>query len=350
MAQSVNITIPTRADEPKIVALTDWAIATGAMAGHDIYPSDNKKKRGGYYWVAEAHDRTSVETVSAGGGYDEACLAGDHSNCVLPVFNLTESPDASGIFPAHYGSGANQKTYLAIGGRLAYYPQTICAPDLSKTLEHDIIEAGHHDISITCFSAHYPDSHYDDLNDVPRPKRYPAYRYKGALYCRLDEANPQDSDSVFTDGSKCHHRTPYWFHCEPVEVEYGGAPGQIRATELLAAWWFELQQDFENLTLKRGAELNPNKFEIGRFLNKIFLPELAQSAKVMAVNVVPAPRFVGRLQALNQTLKPNMHVKIKCEGRVGIIKTVNSKDEVATVAIDGKHLKYRLEDLTLENS
>ena len=71
--------------------------------------------------------------------------------------------------------------------------------------------------------------------------------------------------------------------------------------------------------------------------------ELDSNGKVIAVNGRTS-KDAGKKRKLQVGDK----VKIKCEGRTGVIRALTK--DIATVNVDGKALKYRIEDLSLEKT
>ena len=177
----------------------------------------------------------------------------------------------------------------------------------------------------------------DDLtNWTPEDAVAPVYMFGGKAYAHVIGIG-DDPDT--------------WHLCEPIEVRGSENGNYIAARPLINAPMCEPGLEFVTYQvqsgLKDGDEMDTDGLLIGKYLNEGFLEDVKSLANIMRVkkDEFVAMRTDARIAEKLARFNIGDRVKIKCEGRAGVVVALDRNIEVATLKVDNKSLKYRFDDL-----
>ena len=324
---------------------TDYAVAVGLNTKDprnivnmdDLFADFGPGPRVGFGWLAEAEDAERVNCVGLYGQYDWRG-AGIHGVGVCPLF---KNPRECGLGLVEL----NGQSVLTVDGQIAVYPKTYAGAEKSAEINREMEQGGDR------FLRGYYTSdraRCDDLNAPMLPHRNWCRFFEGKMYCFVNCANVEDDVVMglgerFRDGTEVKQKA-YWFECEPIIAQYTRG-GDIRTLELLTSIQFEPEDKFRERKFDRSTKLDINEFQIGRYLNGEFIKELVSNTKRYHAAVENEKKTnAGR----KREFTVGRHVKIKCEGRVGVVRRLDLGAGTATLLVDKKPLTYRLDDLTPE--
>ena len=99
---------------------------------------------------------------------------------------------------------------------------------------------------------------------------------------------------------------------------------------------------------KHGADIDIYGTKLSDFLNREFCNDLRKTALEKHKRPVSIDEVKTTTANDKKVSKFSIgdRVKIKCEGKEGIVKHLAG--DIATLAVEGRQLKYRTEDLTLD--
>ena len=233
---------------------------------------------------------------------------------------------------------------LTFDGDPVVYPRTVCSSGLTRELDLKFKYGDAIGEAVATVSTDSVEITSDNENIQYRPLANPCFVHEGEIYCKLQKGaklfNSIEHEE-FTNGQKAYDACAYWFKCEPIRANFR-TPTEIQVDEVLFGAQFEPQVKYEGLNFAPRMMLDIEQFQIGKFLNYEFLTDIKKLAPVAAKYRQIAPAESAR----RKTLNIGQAVKITCEGRTGILKAIDRNQNVATIAVDGKNLKYRLEDVT----
>jgi len=288
MNNKTRVTIPNEAEtEQKPYFPTDYAVATGALCSRNVKEYGGIRGKDGFHWLRVANSDKSVRNRRVDGGvgrYDAGC----RKYAALARF---QNPEQSGLST----SVVSGKRVLTKNGKPVLYPQRKADYTISQQLTRlrntgNLSFVGHYESDAT-------DVGYDsNKNKSFRLQTNVTYDMGGQTYCHVAKVKVADVCSQFRDGTKCSEDEGYWFECGPVEVERYRKVGknewrklemdepeqmsdEYQTAELLFATKFEPQDKYEERGFRGGEELDTDEFQIGMFVNDIFLRDLERSVE-----------------------------------------------------------------------
>ena len=323
------------------VRMSDFALANGCEAARHINTG------GGASTPAQIYTRDAA----ANGVYAWDHREGQNDRApnvittgILPV--LQDAEDRGFNVECH--DGENVLTYH---NRVCFYPQTrVHISEYAPTVQFNHTATG------TNPKPYVHIFRREKEKSAFSPSRYtidtlPTYEIDGKFYTKMETANYTELDNsgiTFRDGTALIASTKknpvrHWFRHEPIRAKTL-AGGTIVLCDVLFNAIFEKEKTFKDKKKNNfNSKFDTDDFLIGKFLHEDFLTDVEKIA--VELNVVPKS-FIYTVEPVKKaaSFKFGDLVKIKCEGRVGTIKSITA--DIATLNVDGKQLKYRLGDLT----
>lgn len=353
-----KIAIPTREDIDAStlskfghIPASDFAIATGVdCISQFTDPMEcPKSRRPRAIWISAVGD-TPGKTMQIYAPGNEADFTerpcDDLSVGVVPVFTC---PNEQGIEVAKY----NGRDVLTINGKVAFYPQT----KLSQTAD-TVKLRGQRTSDLIFIQEERANGLFGGTSHQPYANH--VLSHDGELFCELRKTVNRNKSNgnynTFRDGTNCINREPAnkYMRFEPIEAET--LPnGNIICREALMAAIIDEKKDFKNYCraykLKPGDMIEVLEHPIGRYLNGVFWSSIQDATQRMAISALDVAGMKEReraqeARALKKVLCVGATVKIKYEGRYGVIKKI--AEDTAILAVDGRPLTYRIEDLMIE--
>lgn len=177
---------------------------------------------------------------------------------------------------------------VKVGDQIPTYPQTFVGSGRSTVLEDlfsqgKLTAVGGHLVDGLSTQTNTDDDWQDDL--TPEKKLCERYAYGNAEYVRVVAAQAQPSilsgqTGRFSDGTVIQPGATYWFKCQPYRAQLN-QDGSITCLTALVPGQVEVDQVFQEkvrAAARYGAkrDLDLEQFMVGKFLNKVFLPEMLQ--------------------------------------------------------------------------
>ena len=289
MNNKTRVTIPNEHEtERKPYFPTDYAVATGALCSRNVKEYGGIRGKDGFHWLRVASSGRSVRRRRDDGDVDQN-FAGSRKCAALARF---QDPEASELST----SVVSGKRVLTKNGKPVLYPQRKADDAIAQQLTQlknagDLPQVGYCESDAT-------DVDYDGNKDKSfRPQPNITYDMGGQTYCYVEKAKVADDYSQFRDGVRCNEYKGYWFVCEPVEVERYRKIGknewrklgvnepeeigdEYQTAELLFAAKFEPQEKYKARGFKGGEELDTDEFQLGMFVNEVFLKDLERSVEL----------------------------------------------------------------------
>ena len=238
---------------------------------------------------------------------------------VIPVFQNLED--------GHFGIARlphmDNEGYLTYNGNIAFYPSDACDTSMRDA------------VILALDSKVLPHMATGVIREGRNISNLENFKYQNHVY-----VNDRTSRTLYS--------------CEPIRARYL-KNGSIICLACVANGMVDKEVNikgrFEELGLKENDEYNTNDFFIGQFLNDHFAKDIAAITETKALKaeeqcIVNPP---GYIHPTSKLLRIGDMVKIKCEGRTGILKRLDTTKNTATLLVDNKPLTYRLDDLTPEN-
>ena len=333
-----NITLSTDADRRERIDpegpyhVTDFAVAMGALCSNKTY--DGKPApRTGMVLTREVCNERELIVIDCAGRKNFA-RAGERECAIAPVIEPGDS-----CFSTIVVGGVE---YLTHNGIICLYPRTYVGPEMCRELNMRFSMGGVLKTcgKVTSDGATMTSSLTTNWNTPFKHNLNLCFETANKeVYCLVRNAHCADKNSYFSDGTPVSENNEYWFRCESIRASRM-KNGNIAFAEGIAVAQFETQDEFESQKFKRGTILDTNDFRIGKFLNDVLLMDIEDLTNLNTIGTVKAADGKRRV-----TLAVGARVKIKCEGREGIVKKLDQG--VATLDVSGKPLRYRTEDLQI---
>ena len=344
MSKNCKITIPNLEElkDGGTLPVSDFAMARGVSCSVLMDKEEPKKgeRRGQVItcrtWLAHA-DKYKKPLVD---------------NCGLTVYDVEPDRDSVGVRPVirnarDGGFGimvVDEEKYLSHDNGVPLYPQSKVAPGaIEDGLELALKIRGderHLSESTLVCSRNNPDN------------VLPWIEYNGFWYVKVDNIDPTNfvKYSNGQDPLEMEERSG-WFRLEPLRAHFISptGPSDIVIDAAIAACPFGVSGA---KGISAAGPVDTDKHRIGKFLHSVGMELKNSAARCIPQNakteldVVRAFRGVELENATLRDLTQGVEVKIKCEGRTGIVKAIDRTRGLATLSVGGKHLKYRLEDLS----
>ena len=337
-----RVTLPGR-DECSAVtcAVTDFAVATGAICERGFALIGKDEKKVGTIWTREANPPSTIRIVRRHKSHVNQFVSEGPdrwASCAAPTI---ERPEAEG-FALSTKVGPEDTQFLMYNHHFVVYPQTKVPHKKAEELflkiekEKPTLWVGHY-----CSDGRKLIDMRSDGAAAPfELEKNMVCKDDDKLYCLCCSPRPYDNDSEFRDKTHCFPTEYYWFKCEPIAAK-AVAGGAIQIVDGLFPAQFSPYDEFKNKTI--SEVLDTDQFQIGRFLNNEFKGDLIRSVE-MLYGITAGNGANGR----RAKFSVGDTVKIKCEGRTGVVKKLGS--DTALLLVGSRPLTYRLDDLAPTNT
>ena len=355
---------------------TDFAIATGLQCSSSnallnqsipeaIWTGELGAIRHGAKPIAYRPGNTTPQLRYDAIDDHSATLSPDEITCgVVPMFLETSNPDRVTIKSPIGMAVYENDDVLTIDGRVAFYPKSLIPNDaknepLLTQLEKYRKISANIVASINTVQRIQGTGLFKKSSDIIVP--HETYLLGNNLYTYVvhPKSYHQSQYNKFSNGKIClghpDQISGMWFACEPISVAVDTNrqfPNEkIICTDALLNMPFEDPKTLNKMCklYKPGDDIS-EEANIYKLLNSVFLNNIRLTAAQM--NIRPNKTIDTQDDAPAQTklvkFKIGDTVKIKCEGRTGVVKKIDQNTETATLNVNGKTLTYRTDDLILE--
>lgn len=297
-----RFSIPNRGELNTECEITDFAVHNGAR----MFLKDDKQI--GQYWLAEGYGQNNVCVQLFNSKPNILTISPERASVGVRV--VIRNVDAKNGVAGYGLRELDGRTVLtkrnvldpeSVPGICVYPNRRVTDVSLVKTL-NKIAEGGPNGnahLGTTCIG--------DDMKD--RGNFW--YQHKGVHYCRVvgDDKTPTE-----------------WFSCDPIPASRHPQNDEDIVLDRIIT-----SSPFHDGEVPSGY-LDPDEYLIGRLLRGLEF-EFDNSTRCYAQEKKRVSFKVGDT------------VKIKCEGRAGVVKRIDPAAETATLSVENKNLTYRLEDL-----
>ena len=324
-----KITLPTSAEmrPEREYYVTDYAVATGAKCGNHHYRSQygNRHFFSCSAWLRERTTHVEgIRTIGFSGDSSIVNQANTHGITIMPRLKNPGLADYD-VLP--------DKNILTLNGFPVLYPNTL-VPDFGNVTNKI---GGLIPQPISYEHAQPIHSNFDAYKLV----KDHCHKVGNRFFVKVENAITDVIGNAFSNGQSCVAGNSYWFECEPIPAMKCD-DGDIQILHGMATTIFDSLDKYVHLGITDGRELDTDNFDIGKFMKETILNDFNKSI------IIQDPAAKTDLHLKLKNLHVGANVKITCEGRTGIVKAINTTEHIATVLVDGKHLKYRIADLKTE--